>query len=93
MTSLRTSLRPAVVGLLKCGFKLAGWKLWLAIHIFDLLWSIFAQPFIRRVVLEQKISRKKEALKKFYKIVPNIESKEQFLKEVRDMWKRRNSLQ
>ena len=93
MMNKRLMIKKLIIPILKTSFGLVGWKLWLALHIFDFLWFILVKPIKHELDLRKEKKCKKEALKAFYGSFPKMESKQDFLKHTREMWKKRKEFQ
>ena len=89
----KLNLEKPLLVLFKRVLHLSGWKLWLVLRIWDILWALVLKPIVKEIDHRQEFERKKIALRVFYAQVPKITSKQQFLEQTRLMWKRRKSLQ
>ena len=85
--ALRGVYKKTIRSILTGVFKLAGWKLWIALKIVDVLWIVAVYPFIENEIRSHKRNKKIKgrtlALKKIEKTI--IE--DNFLEKTKELWK------
>ena len=88
---LTAKFRMVIVLLLQNGWKLAGWKLWLALKIWDYLWHVLVWPLLEyeigKMHMQKKIKRRQEVWER----AKTMATKDDFLKAVKCVWKQNNN--
>ena len=75
--------------LLSNTWKIAGWKLWLALKIWDTLWTFFIYPFIRREHSYFVMGAKIKSRQKVFLRATKTTTGKDFLYTMKELWKDR----
>ena len=90
---LTRKVRSAILFILQNTWKLAGWKLWLILKIWDFLWEMFIFPFMRREYFYFDMRRKIMSRQKVWERAKETTTGKDFLYTMREIWKDRKPLQ
>lgn len=85
----RVEIRAGLKYLLKSVVKLAGWKVWLILIVYDCLWRMFVPSFLLSLKAQKNRKKKEDATRALFLRMKEKSTAQDFTENMKELWEGR----